>query len=115
MFLDVEETGCFLSFQGGFYQGFYKLFGKEWCYQTLPNGPDYEWNLYFDIRPRSDYKVGVTTVNHIHPENKGIFFYLGTRAENKFWSLYKTDEEVTNPLKRIPDDDNYTNAEICGE
>ena len=115
MFLDEDETGCFLSFQGGFYQGFYKLFGKEWCYQTLPNGPDYEWNLYFDIRPRSDYKVGVTTVNHIHPENKGIFFYLGTRAENKFWPLYKTDEEVTNPLKRIPDDDNYTNAEICGE
>ena len=115
MFLDEDETGCFLSFQGGFYQGFYKLFGKEWCYQTLPNGPDYEWNLYFDIRPRSDYKVGVTTVNHIHPENKGIFFYLGTRAENKFWPLYKTDEEVTNPLKRIPDDDNYTNTEICGE
>ena len=115
MFLDEDETGCFLAFQGGFYQGFYKLFGKEWCYQTLPNGPDYEWNLYFDIRPRSDYKVGVTTVNHIHPENKGIFFYLGTRAENKFWPLYKTDEEVTNPLKRIPDDDNYTNAEICGE
>ena len=115
MFLDEDETGCFLSFQGGFYQGFYKLFGKEWCYQTLPNGPDYEWNLYFDIRPRSDYKVGVTTVNHIHPENKGIFFYLGTRAENKFWPLYKTDKEVTNPLKRIPDNDNYTNAEICGE
>ena len=115
MFLDEDETGCFLAFQGGFYQGFYKLFGKEWCYQTLPNGPDYEWNLYFDIRPRSDYKVGVTTVNHIHPENKGIFFYLGTRAENKFWSLYKTDEEVTNPLKRIPDDNNYTNAAICGE
>ena len=115
MFLDEDETGCFLALQGGFYQGFYKLFGKEWCYQTLPNGPDYEWNLYFDIRPRSDYEVGVTTVNHIHPENKGIFFYLGTRAENKFWPLYKTDEEVTNPLKRIPDDDNYTNAEICGE
>ena len=115
MFLDEDETGCFLALQGGFYQGFYKLFGKEWCYQTLPNGPDYEWNLYFDIRPRSDYKVGVTTVNHIHPENKGIFFYLGTRAENKFWSLYKTDKEVTNPLKRIPDNDNYTNAEICGE
>ena len=115
MFLDEDETGCFLALQGGFYQGFYKLFGKEWCYQTLPNGPDYEWNLYFDIRPRSDYEVGVTTVNHIHPENKGIFFYLGTRAENKFWPLYKTDEKVTNPLKRIPDDDNYTNAEICGE
>ena len=115
MFLDEDETGCFLALQGGFYQGFYKLFGKEWCYQTLPNGPDYEWNLYFDIRPRSDYEVGVTTVNHIHPENKGIFFYLGTRAENKFWPLYKTDEEVTNPLKRIPDNDNYTNAEICGE
>ena len=115
MFLDEDETGCFLALKGGFYQGFYKLFGKEWCYQTLPNGPDYEWNLYFDIRPRSDYEVGVTTVNHIHPENKGIFFYMGTRAENKFWSLYKTDEEVTNPLKRIPDNNNYTNAEICGE
>ena len=115
MSVDEDSTGCFISFKGGFYQGFYKLFGKEWCYQTLPNGPDTEWNLYFDIRPRSDYKIGVTTLNHIHPENKGIFFYLGTRAENKFWPFYKTDKTIINPLKRISDINNYTNAGICGE
>lgn len=96
MFYNSEEK--YIAFQGGFYQGFYKLFGFD--YQTLPNGPDTEWGLYFKIRPRTDYEVGIRTVNHIHPENNGIFFYMGTRAENKFSHLYKMDDELSESLKR---------------
>lgn len=28
------------------------------------------------------------TLNDMYPENNGIFFYLGTRAENKWWRYY---------------------------
>lgn len=108
-----EEDGCYISMKGGFYQGFYKLYGFD--YQVLPNIIENEWNLTFQLRPRSDYEVGVRTVNHIHPENKGMFFFIGTRAENKFSHIYKMDEEVKNGMKRIPDDENYTNAGLCGE
>jgi hypothetical protein len=86
----VEEEGKkYISFKGGFYQGFYKLFGFD--YQTLPSYVDNEWNLQFVIRRRPDYETGVNTLNALHPENKGIFFYMGTRAENKFWHLYRTE------------------------
>lgn len=93
-----DDKNCYIAFKGGFYQGFYKLYGFD--YQVLPNGVDVEWNLNFKIRPRSDYEVGKKTVNFIHPENKGIFFFMGTRAENKFWNFYKTDSAVTETFKK---------------
>ena len=99
MFLENEEDKKYISFQGGFYQGFYKLFGFD--YQVLPNGPDIEWNLEFTIRPRSDYEIKRGTINEIHPENKGIFFFMGTRAENKFINMYKTDSAITDTMKIV--------------
>ena len=111
MFLEEEDGKKYISFKGGFYQGFYKLFGFD--YQVLPNGPDFEWNMAFVLRPR-DYEVDVDTVNHIHPENKGIFFYIGTRAENKFVNFYKTDSAVTETM-RIPsiNNDGYLDPSTC--
>lgn len=76
----------YMAFNGGFYQGFYKLFGFD--YQTLPNALGDGWTLHFKIRPRSDYETYDCTINAKHPENDGIFFYMGTRAENKFWEFY---------------------------
>jgi hypothetical protein len=29
-----------------------------------------------------------TTLNDVYPNNKGFFFYMGTRAENKFWTIF---------------------------
>lgn len=113
MTLEEEDNYEYLSLKGGYYQGFYKLHGFE--YQTLPSGPDNEWILSFELRPRSDYEEGIRTLNHVHPENSGMFFYMGTRAENKFWELYKMDSAVTEELKRIATEDDYTNTEECGE
>ena len=76
----------YLSFNGGFYQGFYKVFGFD--YQTLPTKLNYGWTLNFKLRPRCDYETLPGTINHKHPENEGMFFYMGTRAENKFWEFY---------------------------
>lgn len=88
--LKTDETARYFECQGGFLQGFFKTYGYD--YQTLPHAIEEEWNMSFVIRPRSEYPVLEGTLNHEHPNNKGIFFYLGTRAENKFWELDATDE-----------------------
>lgn len=31
------------------------------------------------------------TLNDIYPDNNGIFFYIGTRSENKWWNYYKNN------------------------
>lgn len=97
MFLNDDET--FIIFKGGFYQGFYKIEGEE--YQVLPNGIQNEMTFHFELRPRTDYIVDDNTINKLHPNNKGIFFYIGTRAENKFWPFYKTNESTLSSMKKI--------------
>lgn len=111
MFFNNEDEK-YISFKGGFYQGFYKLFGFD--YQVLPNGIDFEWNLQFNIRPRTDYEDDVKSLNHIHPENKGIFFYIGTRAENKFINLYGIDSATAEEYKiESVENDSYFNPNTC--
>lgn len=34
-------------------------------------------------------------LNDIYPENEGIFFYIGTRAENKWWKYYVDSTDTT--------------------
>lgn len=112
MFLENKEEEKYISFKGGFYQGFYKLFGFD--YQVMPNGPDFEWNLQFKLRPRTDYEVETYSVNYIHPENKGIFFYMGTRAENKFINFYKTNSADTESMKiESIANDGYFDTSTC--
>lgn len=97
MFL-VEEDEKYLACKGGFYQGFFKIYGQD--YQVLPSEIDTEWVMHFTLRPRPDYNVAPRNVNFTHENNDGIFFFIGNRAENKFWPLYKTDENIINNLKR---------------
>ena len=88
MEVNEDEHGKYFSMKGGFYQGFYKLYGFD--YQTLPSYIEKDWNMSFVLR-RRDYEVEANTLNNLHPENNGIFFYMGTRAENKFWHYYHTE------------------------
>ena len=55
--------------------------------------------MSFQLRRRSDYPIEPTSLVGLHPENNGIFFYMGTRAENKFWHYYKTDKDVIDKFK----------------
>ena len=94
-----DGTDVYMAGKGGFYQGFFELEGFD--YKVLPDTVDDAWTLCFDIRPRTDYETGMDTVNYTHSGNSGIFFYIGTRAENKFWPFYKTNSAMTEEFKRL--------------
>ena len=82
------SVGTYASFCGGGYQGFYKLDGTT--YEVLPTRPNYAWAAEFWLNPNDTLCSGYTgtTLNDIYPNNAGIFFYMGTRAENKFWNVF---------------------------
>lgn len=101
----VEDE--YYTLKGGFFQGFYKLHGFD--YQVLPQYIENEWNVEITLRPRyliTDEK----TLNATHPENEGIFFFMGARAEDKFMQFYNTDlsgyQERVQP-DRKPCDSGY--------
>lgn len=79
----------YYSFDGGFLQGFYKGFGYD--YQILPQYINDGLTMEFVLRPKSNSTVLDKTLNNVYNENKGIFFYIGTRAENKFIEFYNYD------------------------
>ena len=77
--LHVED--CQIKLNGGFYQGFFKTECDK--YQILPskleeNAP---WEFEFELKKCNLEAESTKTLNDKYPENKGIFFYIGTRAE----------------------------------
>jgi hypothetical protein len=109
-----DSSGYYKQFCGGFYQGFYKIDGTN--YEVLPNRVNQGWVAEFWLKPNSgcteyknfqsdetfefmdDYPYQFMdqsseftgrTLNNTYPNNKGIFFYIGTRAENKFWNQFE--------------------------
>jgi hypothetical protein len=99
LYLIENEEEKYIACKGGFYQGFFKLYGYD--YNVLPHKIDNEWVMHFDIRPRTDYEVDDMLVNYTHTDNDGIFFFMGTRAENKFWPFYKTNSDIINTFKNV--------------
>jgi len=79
---DGDTVGNYIKFDGGFYQGFYKSFGYD--YQVLPERFHLGWTSEFMLRYRWTGNTDVG-LNERYPENKGMFFYYGARAENKFY------------------------------
>lgn len=70
-------------------------------YQILPDrlgGLDIEcldgWTATFLLNKSSESCTG-NTLNNLYPDNKGFFFYMGTRAENKFWDLFSGETGYT--------------------
>lgn len=80
-------TGNYIELRGGFFQGIFKS-GDD--YQILPYEFDNE--LCFDLllKPVTIADQD-NTLNKNHTDNKGIFLYLGLRAENKFLYEYEHD------------------------
>jgi len=82
-------TGAYAKLCGGFYQGYYKLDG--YGYKVLPERVEKGWVSDFWLK-KSDLNCSGytgTTLNDTYPENKGFFFYMGARAENKFWNIFE--------------------------
>jgi hypothetical protein len=86
--IDSGTTGNYVSLCGGFYQGYYKLDG--WDYQVLPTRYEKGFTVETWLRPSTGCTSGFTgtTLNETYPNNKGFFYYTGTRAENKFWTVF---------------------------
>lgn len=82
----TATVGDYLSFSGGFYQGYYKLDGNS--YEVLPVRVSNAWSAEFWLNP-SNLVVTGNTLNNSYPNNKGFFFYMGTRAENKYWNVFE--------------------------
>jgi hypothetical protein len=82
-------SGIYAQFNGGFYQGYYKIDGSD--YQVWPERFKNGWTAEFWLKRDESYVSGNTgtTLNDVYPQNKGIFFYWGTRAENKFWNRFE--------------------------
>jgi hypothetical protein len=84
----IDGSGKFTNLCGGFYQGYYKIDG--YSYEVLPTRVNNAWAAEFWVKPQvccSQYTG--TTLNDVYPDNKGFFFYMGTRAENKFWNVWE--------------------------
>jgi hypothetical protein len=83
-----DIAGNYGQFCGGFYQGYYKIDGST--YEVLPTRVNKAWVAEFWLKQDSTKCSGYTgtTLNNTYPNNKGFFFYMGTRAENKFWNIF---------------------------
>jgi len=86
---DTTSVGDHSTFCGGFYQGYFKLDGYN--YEVLPTRSNKGWVAEFWLNKSELMCSGFTgtTLNDTHPDNKGFFFYMGTRAENKFWNFFE--------------------------
>lgn len=105
------SVGNYINLCGGFFQGFWKLQGFD--YQVLPKRNELGWTAEFWLYKTDTCLSGNTgtTLNDIYPNNKGFFFYMGARSENKFWNLFSGEtgyticngSETISPLPRIYD------------
>jgi len=86
---EIDVSGMYAQFNGGFYQGYYKIDGST--YQVWPDRFKNGWVAEFWLKRNEDFLTGFTAekLNDQYPNNKGFFFYWGTRAENKFWNRFE--------------------------
>lgn len=93
-----EDDG--INLNGGFLQGFFKTTN---CYQLLPS--DFSngdvLTLEFTLKPQNNININVNSLNYKYKNNSGIFFYIGTRAENKWDYLYTEGKEPDEDEKNI--------------
>lgn len=72
---------------GGFFQGFFQTD----TYRVLPKNLNKSFVLEVMLK-KHDFEKEGTTLNDRYPENKGLFLYIGTRAENKWWENFVVDD-----------------------
>ena len=94
----IEYNNDFITLKGGFLQGFFETEKNK--YKILPDDicDGSEWNIQFSLRTNNTLETNDNILNKEYPDNKGIFFYLGTRAEDKWTILYNEipDSGITN-------------------
>lgn len=97
---------------GGWYQGFFCA-NDGLQYKILPTDIGNGWNFEFVLN-KDEFENEKATLNDKYPENKGIFFYIGTRAENKWWIKYLTEHEFDWCNKNVFED-GYVEESYMGD
>ena len=95
---NVSNSQVYLKLNGGFYQGIFRI-GDGCNYSVLPSDIGNGLSLEFELYKKEFESEGYTLNDASDGKNKGIFFYIGTRAENK-WARYyydKCSENSTQP------------------
>ena len=104
----VSKTGATVNYYqelyGGFYQGFYKLFGYD--YEVFPERVNKGWSMETVIKPRitDEYSISASTEEYLntrYPDNAGTFFFFGTRAENKYYHFAAGSPESDSGYTRV--------------
>ena len=93
---DYEVEDGFVKLNGGFLQGFFKT--EDCKYEVMPSSFSHSDSLTFEfvLKPSEMEKQRFPRLNDIYPNNKGLFFYIGTRAENKWVYMYnKSKNEIS--------------------
>lgn len=90
-------VGDYKKLNGGFYQGFFKLF--KYPYEVLPKRMKKGWTVNLSLRFPNEKTVSGDTLNDKYESNSGFFFYMGTRAENKFMSNVAQTKEQKESLR----------------
>lgn len=85
-----DVNGDYIQLEGGFYQGFFKSNND---YSVLPDIIESEMSFEFILKPDFVTQPKEGTLNYKYPNNKGIFFYIGPRSENKFWYNYSNEDK----------------------
>ena len=107
-----DTSGHYSSLCGGFYQGFYKIDGYN--YEVLPTRVNQSWSAEFWLKPEDVCSsVTATTLNDLYPNNKGFFFYMGTRAENKYWNIWNGADTGCTSGCTVPSGCTDTLSEWC--
>lgn len=88
---------------GGWFQGFFCA-NNGIDYKILPTDIGNGWGIEFVLN-KEDFQNTSYTLNDKYPQNKGIFFYIGTRAENKWWERYLTEHDFEWCDKNVLSDD----------
>lgn len=98
-----SSEGYYVELYGGYYQGFYELFGYD--YNTFPERVNKGWSVEMVLKPRLQDlfsgTTGQTTLNQVYPNNENIFFYFGTRAENKFYHFANGNPSSDSGYTRV--------------
>lgn len=74
-----SSVGRYFALTGGFLQGFFKL-------------EDYNYEL---LSPRYNKGITIETIVEILPQTMGIFYYMGTRAEDKYCPFFSGETRIT--------------------
>lgn len=125
LYTENDFSGQYYQMDGGFFQGFWKLYNypfellptrvkKGWTAEfvlklddgcCIDRGCNILTEHVCDFQLENNYKLILEKLrgcqdyeprlNELYPNNEGLFFTMGTRAENKYWNYFSGETNVT--------------------